>query len=99
MKSTLILLASLLLLSIISCKKPLDPQTTPTQPKQFNGRICFLNDRGAAWDLSTIKSDGTDLRVLVKDSTNRILLQFLGAKWSFDTSKIVFSSNRDGEEN
>ncbi|MFN2503706.1 MAG: TolB family protein, partial [Acidimicrobiales bacterium] len=56
-----------------------------------NGKIAFISDRDGDNEVFTMNADGTDQVNL----TNNTSIEFEPA-WSADGSKMVFVSNRDG---
>lgn len=81
-----------------SASNPIEPEP-PLPPVQQapTGLISFFDTDDITYSrLITMKPDSSEIKVLLNDAPSNGTLVFNeGAKWSFDKSKLVFTSNRD----
>jgi len=92
---------ALFLCLLISCSKGSDDSVynePPTVlPQGPSGDICFFNTPDfQTFELISMKYDGTESKVVLKDNSPTFAYYNEWTKWSFDKSKIIFASARDG---
>ena len=91
-----------LLILIFSCSRTTDSnQPTPTPVP--SGLVCFENKTispSNGVDIATINANGSQFQSLsINNFVNGFYSNNSTPRLSFDKSKIVFTSNRDGEQN
>lgn len=101
MKTVLVTLSLIMSLCLLlSCSKPDQEITPPTQPplQGLSGDICYFNSKSMrVFELTTMKYDGIDSRIILKDSSTNTDVFYEWAKWSFDKNKIIFSGRKHGD--